>query len=369
MFLCQTIAQNLYHGLDEVRVVDGRKYRAGYASDLTHEQTLMWDGVKLESKRTIAALLVGALGFVFGFANAQAPAWMTHPPKDTPQFWYGIGEGPDPEAARRSALRAVSSKLRSNISGSVTSTVRDNNGKVTRSESVQVSEEVLKTEFTHVEVEATSTSAVGVLMLIRVDMPNFVRDTRAQLEVVTKPIAEVEGELSRASALEQFMALRRVGAGIDQAINYSLLLTGAGAEIDGRAGYARFSDLKQRGQQLATRLVFELRAKPEDADIVKVVSGAMAGQGIRSSTTRTSGANVLTVDTQARQDELFGDKLIRLTVRFTVVDDQGRSVASREHQVSGSSRQDFRGARESAVRKLSQRIGDASSLAVLGFRE
>ena len=206
-------------------------------------------------------------------------------------------------------------------------------------------------------------------MLLKVDRPAFLRDTRAQLEVASKPIAEVETLLAGASTLEQYMALRRIGPELEQAVTLSQLLTGAGVESEGRQGFARYSALQKQAQQVATKLVFELRARPEDTDIAKAVGGFLADQGMRSSQSRTAGANVLSVDTQVRQDELFGDKLVKMTVRFSVVDDQGRAVASREHVVSGGSRYDFRGAREAAINKLSAALRQQGPVAALGFKQ
>ena len=68
-------------------------------------------------------------GLVAGFAISLAacaadklPQWMVSPPADDGQWWYGTGEGPDLEGARRNALRNVAAKLRSTIAGQVSNT-------------------------------------------------------------------------------------------------------------------------------------------------------------------------------------------------------------------------------------------------------
>jgi len=320
--------------------------------------------------QVLRAGLAGALvTFALLSAAQKPPAWFAEPPRDTPEAWYGTGEGPDPDAARRAALRAVAARLRSVISGSVESKVSDTNGRVDRRDSVQTSESILRTEFSRVTVESSARSAVGYVVLVKVDRPAFVRDTRASLELADKPIAEAEAAAASASTLEQFLALRRVAPSIDQASELTLLLMGAGADGDLRGAQARYAGLKQRLQKLSSQLVFELRARPEDADVAKAVAGFLAGQGMRSATAPTAGANVLTIETQVRQDELFGDKLMKLKVRFAVADAQGRAVASRETDVSGASRYDFRGAREAAVGKLSASLRDSKGLSALGFNE
>ncbi|MFA6262535.1 MAG: hypothetical protein WC760_13795, partial [Bacteroidia bacterium] len=302
-------------------------------------------------------LFVAALLHAAGMAWAQKPpAWFVDPPKDNAEAWYGVGEGPDPGAARRAALRTVAAKLRSAIEGEVKNKIiavsKDGKETVDVQAETRVVERVAKTEFGGVEVESSAKSSAGYVVLVKVDRPRFLRDTRGKLDVVGKPIGEAEATLATASTLEQFLALRRVGTQLEEAVNLSLLLTGAGAEGEGRPAFARYSGLQQRSQQVASKLVFELKFKPEDADIAKAVTAFLTDQGMRTASTPTRGANALSMDTQVRQDDIDGNKLMKLKVRFSVADDQGRTVASREHDASGASRYDFRGARDSAIAKL-----------------
>lgn len=320
----------------------------------------------------LAVLIAAAAcfgGFSTGSHAQQPPAWFVNPPADTADAWHGSGEGPDPEAARRSALRSVAARLRSAITGVVESTVTDANGRVSRIDKVNVAEEVMRTEFTGVEVLNTARSAAGYLVLVKVDRQAFLRDTRAKLEVLARPIAEAEAALPGASSLEQFIALRRVSAQVADAINLSLLLAGAGEATEGTAAFKRYSNLRQRADASAAAMVFELRARPEDQDIAKVVAGSLADKGIRTSLVPARGVNVVQVESSVRQDELFGDKLVKLKVRFSVLDADGRAVASREHDLSGASRYDFRAAREQALNRLHDRFRDDGATAVLGFRE
>lgn len=318
----------------------------------------------------LVGLVWGSVALTGACAQAQnLPGWFTNPPPDTAEAWFAVGEGPDPETARRMALRAVAARMRSAIEGSVTSDVTDANGRVTRRDSVKVSEDVLKTEFTKVDVVNTARSSQGVMLQVRVDRPAFIRDTQAQLEVASKPVLEAEAGVQNASTLDQFLALKRVLPDIDKAANLGLLLVGAGDEAAGRQAFARFTALKQRAGALATRMVFELRAKPEDADIAKVVAASLADRGMRSADRPTPGSAVMTIDSTLREVTLGNDKLVRLVVRFSVTDDQGRAVASREHQLSGASRFDHKGAREAAINTLATTLKRSSSLAPFGFKD
>ncbi len=306
-------------------------------------------------------------------AADKLPGWMTNPPQDDAQSWYGTGEGPDLEAARRLALRNVASKLRATIAGQVSNTtsVSSSGGKerVDVRALSAVTEEVAKTDFTRFEVAQSAKGGQGVYVLVKVDRPAFIADTRNQLQVVEKPVGEAEAALPRLSTLDQFLSLRRLKKQIEDGARLSMLLQGAGAEDEGRAGVRRFGGLMLQSSELASKLTFELRAGAADADLATALAAFLSEQGMRSASGRTPGASPLTISADARQDELFGSKMVKMKVRLAVLDDQGRAAATREYELPGSSRYDFKGAREDAVRKFVDQLRKAGPVAALGFKD
>ena len=322
-----------------------------------------------------AALLLAALLLAASLVAPQPawaagpPSWFLEPPQDTTDAWWATGEGPDLESARRIALRAVAARLRSAIAGGVSDTVSDTNGRVNRVSTSAVSEDILKTEFTRFDVTKTAKGGVGVFVLVKVDRNAFISDTRSQLEVVSKPVHEAEAALPQQSALEQFIALRRVAPQLEQARVLSQLLQGAGLQAEGQQRAARYGALMEQSKTVASGLAFELRAKPEDTDVATAVGGFLSAQGMRSARVRTPGANLLTIEGGARQDDLFGTKMVKLNVRLALQDAQGRAVSSREYVVSGSSRYDFAAARKAAVDKLEADLKAAGAVRALGLSE
>lgn len=312
-----------------------------------------------------------ALSLAFGLsacAVAKDPGWLKETPRDTPEALYGVADGRNADEARRNALRQISARLRSAISGSVSSDVTDNGGRVTRKDSIETKEQVIETEFSAVEVQGTEKGGAGVFVLVKVDRPAFLRDTRNQIGVLDAPVREVETALPGQSSLEQFVALSRVKPQIERARALSLLLAGAGAQSDGQASAARYGALLQQAEGLSTKLAFELRAPPADSDIASAVGGFLADNGMRSATTPLPGASVLTIQSQAREAEIGGSKITKLTVRLSVADEQGRAVTSREYAASGSSRFDFKGSRSAAVARLVAELRTAGPVAGLGFK-
>jgi len=315
-------------------------------------------------------------GFVISLAACAAdklPQWMVSPPADDGQWWYGTGEGPDLEGARRNALRNVAAKLRSTIAGQVSNTtsVSASGGKERVSIEAQnrVVETVAQTEFTKFEVAQSSKGGQGVYALVKVDRPAFIADTRNLLQVADKPVREAVGQMPAQSTLDQFLGLRRLKKQLEDGLRLSMLLQGAGATEEGQAGVRRYSDLLQKSADLAYGLTFELRAQPADADVAGALAAFLSDNGMRASTSATPGAYPLTIQSDVRQDDLFGSKMMKVKVRLAVMDTQGRAAATREYDAPGSSRYDFKGAREDAVKKLVEQMRKLGPVAALGFKE
>jgi hypothetical protein len=316
-----------------------------------------------------AAMLAGclSLGSLTGSSAGPAPKWVLNPPEDTSTEWYGVGEGPDRETARRAALKDVATKLRVTISGRIDSMVSDNNGKVERQARSRVSEDVQKTEFRNFSVEKTEQGGKGYYVLVKVDRPSFVGDIRSKLDPLDTNIEQTAASLEAASPIERFMGYQRLLPTIDKASTQAQLLLGAENGGTGDAKLKRYQALQQKAEAARSTLVFRLQSQPQDADIAAAVGTFVNENGMRADAGAGSGGNVLAVKAVSQQDEIYGSKVVKLNVNLNVRDDRGQSVASRDHEVSGTSRYDYKAARQNAVQALAEALRAEGPLVGLGF--
>lgn len=313
-----------------------------------------------------AALLSGCLSMGSLTGGGSAPNWVLNPPEDTASEWYGVGEGSDREIARRAALKDVATKLKVSISGKLESRVTDANGRVDRQASSRVSEEVARTEFRNFSVEKTEQSGKRYFVLVKVDRATFLSDIRAKLDPLDAEIDRTEASLARATAIERFIGYRRLLPTLDQASAQAELLLGAENGGTGNAKLKRYAALRQSADDARTGLVFKLQAAAQDADVAAAVATFANENGMRAESGSGSG-NVLAVKVAAREGDIQGFKTVKLNVNLNVRDDQGRSVASRDHEVSGTSRLDYKAARQNAVEELLEALRKEGPLAALGF--
>ena len=273
----------------------------------------------------------------------------------------------DREIARRAALKDVATKLRVSISGRIDSQVTDTNGKVDRQARSRMSEEVQKTEFRNFSIDQTAQGGKGFYVLVKVDRQAFMGDIRAKLDPLDATIEQSVASLDKASPLERFIGLRRLLPTLDSASAQAQLLVGAENGGSGLAKLKRYQAVQQRVEESSAALVFQLQSKPQDADIANAIGTFVNENGMRAVTTPGGAGNVLVVTAVNREDELYGSKVVKLNVNVNVRDDRGQSLASRDHEVSGTSRYDFKAARQNAIEALLTSLREEGPIAGLGF--
>ena len=161
----------------------------------------------------------------------------------------------------------------------------------------------------------------------------------------------------------------RLQPGLDKGVGYAQLLIGADAGDDGAAHLRNYESLQQQAKQALTGVVFQIQARPEDADLAAAMATWLNASGIRTDQSQARGSNLLAISSSSRNDQIYDSKLTKLMVTLRVSDDQGRTLASREFTVSGTSAYDYRGARQNAIQKLVTTMREAGPVASLGFTE
>ncbi len=296
------------------------------------------------------------------------PAWVLNTPADSREWFWGVGEGPELDTAKRAALKDIAAKLRVSISGQLESRMTVDNDKVDRQARTRISEEVQKTEFSNYGVEKTAQSANGFFVLVKVDRQAFIRDLKTKLGNLDGGIQQATAGLAGKTPLERFVALRRLQPSLEKGVGHAQLLIGAEAGGDGAARLRNYESLQQQAKQALTGLVFQLQAAPEDADVAAAVATYLNETGIRTDRSR-NGGNILAISSNSRADEIYGSKLLKLKVTLSLLDDHGRALASRDYAVSGASTYDQRGARQNAIQKLVAAMREAGPISGLGFAE
>ena len=313
-------------------------------------------------------LVVAVFLLIGGCATSQTTPsdWVLNPPSDSITEYWGVGEGYDLDTARRTALRAVASKLRVSVSGSMQSQTSVRNDTVDRTAQSRVSEVVQETEFTNVTVEKSSKFQDGFYVLVKVDRRAFVKETQTKFDDLTRLVDQSLADFEKKSPLDQFQNLQHSLPNIEKAIAYGQLLRVADHAFTDGFKITRLEKSRQQAAMAATKLVISLEYAPQDADIARAITDFLNSNGIRVSPTEKD--LVLKIESSYKQELLFGNKSHQLQVALQLWNGQMQNVASKQYKVNGNSLDNFESARQDAVRRLGQSMKSAGASAGLGLK-
>lgn len=315
------------------------------------------------------APLAGCVSILPKKSAPAAPAWVLAAPADSREWFWGVGEGPDLDAAKRGALKDIAARLRVSISGQLDSQMTVTNNQVDRQSRSRIYEEVQKTEFSNYVIDKTAQSENGFFVLAKVDRQAFIRDLKNKLGNVNGRIQPISATLDTKTPLERFVALRRIQPDLDQATGYAQLLIGAEPGGEGSGHLRNYESLQQRSREALAGLVFEIQTRIDDQDLAAAMTAYLNENGIRTELNRSGDGNILSMTSSTQSDVLYGSKLVKLNILLNVKDDQGRTLASRDYTVTGASSYDHRAARQNALQKWINGMREAGPVTGLGFSE
>ena len=295
--------------------------------------------------------------------QAQLPRWVSSPPRDDDDSLWGVGEGSDLDEAKRAALKSIASKLSVTISGQLESTITVNNDSVDRYARTKVSEEVRRTEFKNHTLEKTTPSEQGLYVLVRVDRQATVTDARQKLEAADKEITRLLANIDQIPAVERFLNQQRTIPWLEKAIGAAQMLLGLDSSFDGTR-LRSYEVSLQRAKDSASEITFEVRANPENSDVIQAIRGVLNHSGVRVG----EGGAPVVVEVIETQGLLFDSKTIKLKVNISVLDHKSRAIATREFFVSGASMADYKTARAAAIKQLGDQMKANGPINSFGFK-
>lgn len=298
-----------------------------------------------------------ALPFLLGacavqFPGSAVPGWVNNPPADTQAEFWGVGEGPDTDAATRMALRQIAARLRVSVSAVTESAVTVTQSSVYRSDQTRVQEIVRETEFTGVTVKESARHSGGVHVLVRVDRRMFVRETAARFnELFKRATHRIQGAHSD-DALKSYRALREALPHAEQALLTGQLLRVVDASAVDSASMDQLSQISRLLSESASRVKVRVEHAPVDSDVASVISQWISKAGFQQVSSNSTAA--LTLRVESRTDAVFDTWNCRLRVSLIWSDATGGVLANQAHEAKGSSLESEKRARQNAVSRLAQ---------------
>jgi hypothetical protein len=355
----------------------GRQFagrQAGRASGVLSGHSLPWARALVGCALAFGLLLSGCaqMGAMTGMGksapSAAPPEWVISPPIDTDDAMFGVGEGLDVGTATRLALRDVASKLRVSVSGSVRNQVSEANGRVDTSASSSMLSEIQKTEFRQYSLVQSAPSPAGVFALVKVDRQAFLNDTRDRIQRMGLLTGQLLGGSANGNQLDKYVALQRARPLLASQQGLFLMFKAPDLKPDDRTRQSALQRQLADADAAASKVVLQLTAAADDADVRGVLASMLSEQGLRVSEQAGASQGVLDVAAPMQVSKFGQDTIVRLSAKLTLKDNRGAVLGSREHLVTAASRSDARMARQQAVIKLQQDLKALGLLPALGIQ-
>jgi hypothetical protein len=298
--------------------------------------------------------------------RASAPDWVQKPPVDSTALYYGVGEGPDLESARRTALRDVAAKLRVSVSSTVDSQVTVANDSADRFSRTRISEEVRKTTFSKHQLERSESSGGTVFALVSVDRALLVSETRNRLEEISRSVRQALAGARNAQGLDRLRLSGQARAQAEDGNDLLSLLAAASPGFD-RVPHARdFEAARSLHDETRQNLGFRLQHRPADEDVAGLLRQSLSESGLRVQESGGSPA-VVAVAVETHEQTIYNSVIVRLKVNLSLRNERGGVFSQKEYTVEGSSATDRVLARQAAVRKLAAQFKAKGAAAAIGL--
>ena len=298
--------------------------------------------------------------------RASAPDWVQKPPPDTSTLYYGVGEGPDLESARRTALRDVAAKLRVSVSSTVDSQVTVANEAAERFSRTRISEEVRKTTFSKHQLERSESSGGSVFALVSVDRALLVSETRHRLNEVARAVRQALSGARSAQGLDRLRLAGQARGQADDGNDLLSLLAAASPGFD-RDAYARdFEMARSLHDETRQSLGFRLQHRPADEDVAGLLRQSLSESGLRVQDSGASTA-IVSITVESHEQTIYNSFIVRLKVNLSLRNERGGVFSQKEYAVEGSSASDRVLARQAAIRKLAAQFKAKGAAATIGL--
>jgi len=296
------------------------------------------------------------------------PDWaLANLARDTGQE-IGIGSGPTLEAATRSALEDLASRLSIQVASQLRDISREIDGKASQSLEKIIETRVLETRFSGWQ-RTRSTHAAGLFWVeIRIDRSRLIEDALLELGELTR---RVDGllESARGSALRQLVVLQTTSADRDRAHHLIDLLDGFGSDFDRHVWDARRASWQETDRSARSALVFAVRPDRQSREIASWLESALAAEHFAIREAGCIDLETICIDVRSEviETDVASRYVTRIRSFFAVHEPGGGLFQERDLTGRGDSSNDRQRARRAALDDLHNRLSASHVLDQLLF--
>lgn len=291
------------------------------------------------------------------------PAWVTSPPQDSAEFYYGIGSGLSLAASKRSAFNDISQKLYTSISSKISSGQTKSMGKTSSSYQERVQSETAKLNFKGAQIVESVNAGIQFYSLISVPRSNVLEDIDLRRNDALTLLAKAIN--NKGSKIDRFILFNRVAPNADTAKMLALIQGGIDPGFSSANTLSTISTFHAQRQRNANSIRVRIKgpdgAKPIKQNIQRFFSDLLLkGAGDDASL-------IVELDYTVSSSEIYGTKSSLVALGILIVDAGGEVRFDKTIKQAGSSVNGYNNATENALNKLANIVLESGIKESLGL--
>ena len=261
------------------------------------------------------------------------PNWFYSPPKSQ-NYFYGAGEGRNPDEAKNSALNYIASEIQTEISSefSKTSEYSRSGSSISFYETAKqnINAEVSKISFSNIEILKTIKVNNEIYILLRVSKKELFRNLKTKFEILDSRIDSEIKTSENYSLLEQLITLNKLTPKIASALNQVMILAILNQNFNIQKYVKKYNYYIAKKSDIYHKLSFEITSNNQFA---KKLIEVMNENNYKVS----NNSNVkIRVIPNLRYSTPYGMSVVRGTINIEVVAN-GKILTSTSLEVKGIS--------------------------------
>lgn len=298
----------------------------------------------------------------------KLPSWVTSPPQDTANIFYGLGSGYNLKTANAAALKDVSSKLGVTVSSIYQQRQQVANQSYQKyiDEQVQLSTE--QTPITQYQVLNNEAINQTVYSLIKVEKTKILHASEEKLQqenLLAKNMLEKQQSTSKLIWHSQSSKLLQSNA--RNAYRLAAIIKLLAPENNIKKNLSSWNLLSEQvinnQKDLCVALIDQNK---QSGDFIKAIKESLTKQQIKII---NQCEDKILISSTEQQSFLFKKYISSNEINFELIDNKSISLASHSMTLSGQSVSNYTNARKAAVGQMKQKLQEQSIWQILAITQ
>jgi len=189
------------------------------------------------------------------------PDWFYSAPQSS-KYFYGAGEGRNPDEAKNSALNSIASEIQTAISSQFSKTSAyskgDNSSSFYENARENIKAEVNQISFTNIQIVKTVKVGSDIYMLVRVNKQELFRNLKTKFEMLDSKIDSEIKTAQKYSLLDQLITLNKLTPKIASALNQATILSVLNPNFDVKPYAKKYNSYIEKKTEIYHALTFRV---------------------------------------------------------------------------------------------------------------